>query len=276
MVDLRSALRPREDLAPLPPPVEEIVARANQRQSRRRLGVAASVMAVVAVLGGAAVVAGNARTDDPGTRTTLGSETADSPPPIDTPEDPGATGPTAPTGPTETTATAPTTEATTTTSDAPPSQPADDPPPPPTGTGTETTTVIPDTQRGTGLGQVAFAGAWHPCTSTCDKAADGTYQWTNEAGASVTVRFSGTGIAVFGVKEPWGYIATVAIDGGPPVDADYYAAEATATPVEVFRSGDLPPGEHTLVLTYSGRKNPASTGGSAITFDRAEVTTTTS
>jgi len=137
------------------------------------------------------------------------------------------------------------------------------------------TLVIQDTNQGTGLGQVQFSANWNLCTTTCGKAADNSYRWTSTVGASVTVRFSGTGIRLFGVKEPWSNIATVSIDGGSPVDVDFYANPATAAVVEVYASPTLADTTHTLVLTMTSRRNPSSGGGSAITFDRAEITTGT-
>ena len=91
-------------------------------------------------------------------------------------------------------------------------------------------------------------------------------------GATATVRFSGTSVVLFGVREPWAHVATVSIDGGEPVDVDFFEAPATAAPVEVFRSPQLEDATHALVLTMTERRNPASTGGDAITFDRAEIT----
>ena len=133
-------------------------------------------------------------------------------------------------------------------------------------------TVIQDTDTGTEVGQVELSDGWEACTTTCAKAPDGTYQWTQDVGATATLRFSGTGVALFGVKEPWAHVATVAVDEGEPVDVDYYASPESEAPVEVFRSSELAAGTHTLVLTMTERRNPASADGSAVTFDRAEVT----
>ncbi|WP_238009373.1 hypothetical protein KZZ52_27650 [Dactylosporangium sp. AC04546] len=133
-------------------------------------------------------------------------------------------------------------------------------------------TTIEDTDRGPGTGQVEFSAGWHKCTTTCSKAADRSYRWTNAPGATATVRFAGTRITLFGVKEPWAHLATVTIDGGRPEDVDFWASPATANVVQVYQSPPLTAGEHTLVLTMSERRNAASTGGDAITFDRAEIT----
>jgi Glycosyl hydrolase family 26 len=135
------------------------------------------------------------------------------------------------------------------------------------------TTTIEDTAVGTGPNQLRFSANWNKCTTTCGKAADGSYQWTSTVGSAVTVRFAGTRIAVYGVKEPWSHIATMAIDGGATVDADYYSARQTGV-VRVWRSPVLASGNHTLVITMSDRRNPASANGDAITLDRVVVTAT--
>jgi hypothetical protein len=133
------------------------------------------------------------------------------------------------------------------------------------------TTVIQDTQQGTGVGQVQFSANWNLCTTTCSKAPDNSYRWTSTAGSAATVRFTGHQIKLFGVKEPWSNIATVSIDGGATVDVDFYANPATATVVQVYQSPLLTEATHTLVLTMTSRRNPASGGGNAVTFDRAEI-----
>ncbi len=133
------------------------------------------------------------------------------------------------------------------------------------------TTTIQDTAHGLGKGQVQFSAGWHPCTTTCGKAADNSYRWTADPGSIGIVRFTGSQITLFGVKEPWANIAAVTIDGAAPVDVDFYAATQSGATVEVYRSPQLTAGDHVLILTMTNRRNPASTGGNSITFDRADV-----
>jgi hypothetical protein len=91
-------------------------------------------------------------------------------------------------------------------------------------------------------------------------------------GATATVNFTGTRIVLYGMKEPFAYIATASIDGAAAKDVDYYAATTSTTTVPVFTSATLTQSSHTLVLTMTNRHNPASVGGASITLDRAEVT----
>jgi hypothetical protein len=80
--------------------------------------------------------------------------------------------------------------------------------------------IIEDTAEGTGQGQVQYSSAWQACIATCARAPDHSYRWTSVAGSTATLRFSGTRISLYAVTEPLSNVATVAIDGAPPTDAD--------------------------------------------------------
>ncbi|WP_344931449.1 hypothetical protein, partial [Actinoplanes nipponensis] len=132
-------------------------------------------------------------------------------------------------------------------------------------------TTIQDTARGTSVGQVQFSANWGQCTTTCGKVSDNSYVWTATPGSTATVRFNGSRLRWYGMREPFSVIATVAIDGGTPIDVDPYAATAGTGSEQLYASPILAEGTHTAVITMTNRRNPASTGGSSITFDRAEV-----
>ena len=134
-----------------------------------------------------------------------------------------------------------------------------------------TVSTIQDTARGSGVGQMQLSAGWNPCSGNCAKAPDDSFLWASAAGTSATIRFTGNKITLYGMKEPWAYIATAAIDGSAAADVDYYAATVSATTVPVFTSPTLPQGTHSLVLTMTNRRNAASSGGMSITLDRAEV-----
>jgi len=136
----------------------------------------------------------------------------------------------------------------------------------------EITTPIEDTATGTTSGRVQLSANWGQCTTTCANAAtDQSYLWTATAGSTATVRFKGHQLTWFGMKEPFSTIATVSVDGGAAVDVDPYAATASAGTVALYTSPVLAEGSHTAVITMTSRRNSASTGGSSITFDRAQI-----
>jgi hypothetical protein len=130
-----------------------------------------------------------------------------------------------------------------------------------------TSTTIEDTSSA-----VTWSGTWSGCSGNCGEAADSSFKWTSTVASAVTVNFTGSQISLFGMKEPWDNIGTVSIDGGAAVDVDFYASAVSATTVQVYSSPALADAAHTLKLTMTSRRNPASSGGNAITFDKAVVT----
>jgi hypothetical protein len=134
--------------------------------------------------------------------------------------------------------------------------------PPPAGTST-----VDDTATG-----VKYSSGWNKCTDNCSRSSDGSFQWTSAVNSSLQFQFTGTTFTLYGMKEPWGYIGSVSIDGGPAIDIDFYAASVSTTTVPVYTSAALAKGSHTVKLTMTNRKNAASSGGQSITFDRAVIT----
>ena len=126
-----------------------------------------------------------------------------------------------------------------------------------------------------------FSGTWTTGTST--SYSGGSYAYTNKAGSSVTLAFSGTSLALMAKKSPSQGKASVSVDGGTPVSVDLYRS-ATAYKQTVF-STTLPAGLHVVKITRAGTKNARSSGytvnldaasivGSLTTFTRAEQSDT--
>ena len=88
--------------------------------------------------------------------------------------------------------------------------------------------------------------------------------YSNTVGSTVTVKFNGTGIAVIGGIAKNGPIAEVNIDDGAVVeDVDFFSASGTGSAGTVYEKRGLEDGEHTMVLTFTDRYNPAYGGGFA-------------
>ena len=88
--------------------------------------------------------------------------------------------------------------------------------------------------------------------------------YSNTVGSTVTVKFNGTGIAVIGGIAKNGPIAEVNIDDGAVVeDVDFFSANGTGSAGTVYEKRGLEDGEHTMVLTFTERYNPAYGGGFA-------------
>jgi hypothetical protein len=90
-----------------------------------------------------------------------------------------------------------------------------------------------------------------------------TAQESETAGATVTVPFRGTGISWIGYRGQDAGIATVRVDSGAATEVDLYHPIATYQPI-VFTAQGLSDTSHTLTITSTGRKNPASTGARVV------------
>jgi hypothetical protein len=116
--------------------------------------------------------------------------------------------------------------------------------------------------------KIKYAGTWKKTTSGA--ASGGSFTAADKAGASVTVQFSGVR-AVWVSRTGPGYgQAKVTVDGKDVKTVDLYASAIKAKQ-EVFDTGVLDMGTHTVKITWAGTKNAAATG-TAIVVDAFEVT----
>lgn len=123
---------------------------------------------------------------------------------------------------------------------------------------------INDSDTGTGLNQYNFIGEWKTSVNYPDLFYGGDEHWINtskwtslpEVMPGYTITFNGTGIDLFGVKDVNLCIYEVSIDGGEPVDCDPYGPRTTQQCF--FSVRDLEPGQHTVKVTMTDRKNPSS------------------
>ncbi|MGH3266775.1 MAG: hypothetical protein ACRDNS_32890, partial [Trebonia sp.] len=134
---------------------------------------------------------------------------------------------------------------------------------------TSQTITVDDAVQGTGVDQFNYVGSdWGHAGGEGAPANpyDGTNSWANAAGDKVTFTFVGTQIKFYGITDPGHGIGAISIDGGTPTNIDFYSAQRTGN-VLLWTSPVLPSGTHTLTLSWTGRKNAASTG-TFITVDR--------
>lgn len=136
------------------------------------------------------------------------------------------------------------------------------------GPATAQNTTIEDTDIGTGTNQVSYAGTWSECRN-CASSPNSSFRYSFTAGSIATIRFSGTGINVYGLKGRYEGLANFAIDGGSATRVDTYGASDSI--VSLFNSTQLAAGSHTLTITVIGQRNPAALGNNVV-FDRAVVT----
>jgi len=104
---------------------------------------------------------------------------------------------------------------------------------------------------------VSYSGAW--LRSALPLYSGGGAMQATEAGARASFRFSGRAVSWIGYRDASSGIARVEIDGSLRAEIDTYAAAVQPQTVVYTLSG-LPPGEHTLALEVTGRRDPLSLG----------------
>ncbi|HEX3595346.1 MAG TPA: hypothetical protein VHU80_09600, partial [Polyangiaceae bacterium] len=124
-----------------------------------------------------------------------------------------------------------------------------------------------DSATGTSADQFDYQGSWD--TSAAAEKYQGDDHFSSTTGDTATLKFEGLTIALHTAKASHHGIAQVTLDGGTPVDVDEYSA-TRADDLEVWKSGALSAGQHTLQIRVSGRKNDASTG-TTVSLDRVVV-----
>ncbi len=128
--------------------------------------------------------------------------------------------------------------------------------------------------------ELKFTGGWTKSVDNAMYSGSGvsnqpelpvTAQETSTTGATMTVPFRGNGIGWIGYRGPDAGIAQVQVDGGQVSEVDLYAPSAVYQPI-VFAATGLADADHTLKITATGRKNPASTGARVV-VDALDVMT---
>jgi len=136
--------------------------------------------------------------------------------------------------------------------------------PPPTGT----PRIVEDTATGVGDNQVTYNGNWVPCRGCQPTTPNNSFRYSLTAGSTATIRWTGTRIVIYGVKEKAGGLLTVSVDGRTTSTVDTYAASSSNA--LIYDSGQLSFGDHIAVVTNIGQRNAAS-AAFAVSFDRAET-----
>jgi beta-galactosidase len=109
--------------------------------------------------------------------------------------------------------------------------------------------TVPNTAVGTGQNQWQYHGDW--------QGTSGDNSYSNTAGDTAVLRFTGTSVTLYGDLDRVHGIGTVTLDSQPPQNVDFYAA-GRQNQVAVWKATDLAEGPHTLTVTVTGTGNPAS------------------
>lgn len=118
---------------------------------------------------------------------------------------------------------------------------------------------------GTGDGQWQYTGDW--------QGVDGDNAYSDQAGDTAVLRFSGKAVTLYGDLDYVHGIAAITLDSGAPQNVDFYKP-SRQNQVAVWSASGLTDGPHTLTVKVTGTKNPAS-GGTFVALTQATVTTGT-
>jgi lysophospholipase L1-like esterase len=128
-------------------------------------------------------------------------------------------------------------------------------------------TKIDDRDVGNEPNQFQYSGNWNQSKEW--NAYGQTASWSNEDNASYEVKFNGTQAKLSSVRNPWGGIAGISIDGGPEVLVDTYGTDWQNR--ILYQIDGLVAGDHTIKVRVTGQKNAAA-GDDMVSIDSLEVT----
>ena len=116
--------------------------------------------------------------------------------------------------------------------------------------------------------RVTFTGAWVHMWSP--RYSGSSVRRSRRDGAKVSARFDGTAVGLRAPRGPKGGIAAIYLDGERVGTVSLYSSWAETSTVR-WASGELPDGEHEIVVKATGEQEPAS-GGAYVWFDAFEIT----
>ena len=118
--------------------------------------------------------------------------------------------------------------------------------------------------------QVTLAGAWSAADTSLGWSGGSAMQ-SNAAGATATITFTGDSIRWIGSRGRKMGIASVRVDGGPARDVNLFGRPTDEAHTTAVTLSDLGPGQHTLTITVTGRKDPQADPGGFVVVDAFDI-----
>lgn len=118
-------------------------------------------------------------------------------------------------------------------------------------------------------GGVTFSGPWTRSDSSWGWSGGSAMQ-SATAGATASIAFTGTSVRWIGSRGRGMGIATVSVDGGPPREVNLFARPTDEIHTPAVAISDLSPGQHTLTITVTGRRDPQGEG-SVVVVDAFDI-----
>jgi beta-galactosidase GanA len=115
---------------------------------------------------------------------------------------------------------------------------------------------------------LTYTGTWtHANTSNASYTIgdyDSTESWSQQAGATMSVTFTGTAVQWIGPKNTNGGIADVSIDGTQAATVDTYDPGGKEFQQILYSTSGLADGTHTLTITVTGTKDAAASADTVV------------
>ena len=122
-----------------------------------------------------------------------------------------------------------------------------------------------------GNASIAFDAGWQSYKTCGNQCSLGNDHGSSQTGATATLTFTGTRVALLSVRDAGNGIAAFSLDDAAETTSDYYSAIRQGFQL-TYLSPRVAYGEHQLRIRVTGQKNATSTG-TAISLDRVEVDT---
>jgi beta-galactosidase GanA len=115
---------------------------------------------------------------------------------------------------------------------------------------------------------ITYTGDWTHATASNSNYTSGDYDstesWSEEAGDTASVTFTGTAVQWIGPKDNNGGIAEVSIDGQQVATVDTYDAAGKEFQQVLYSTSGLSAGTHTLTITVTGQQDAASSNDTVV------------
>ncbi len=108
--------------------------------------------------------------------------------------------------------------------------------------------------------------SWHSCAGSSPCSSGQTLHYGNGVGDTVTIPFTGTGVAVYGATSPYGGLGDIAVDGATAATVTFSSTGTVASTLMWSTSG-LTQGPHTLTVTVDTSPN-TDVGNGYVDLDR--------
>lgn len=135
-------------------------------------------------------------------------------------------------------------------------------------------TIINDASIGDDVFNFKFSAGWSTSTGYPDSFYNGDEHWVHikqDSDLFYELKFYGTKIELYGVKESSGAICEVSIDGEAPEDMDTYNSSRKAQSL-LYAKENLAEGVHTIRVNPVYRRNEQNTSGYTTEIDFAKAT----